>query len=57
VSAVHQDGASIPCVANGISWTEPVMNPGVEKYIIFTANVSASISSSVTTNTANIQLP
>jgi uncharacterized repeat protein (TIGR01451 family) len=57
VSAVHQDGAAIPCVSNGISWTEPVMNPWVEKYIIITANVAATISSGVTTNTANIQLP
>jgi uncharacterized repeat protein (TIGR01451 family) len=57
VSATHQDGASIPCVANGISWTEPVMNPWVEKYIIITTNVSATISTNVTTNTATIQLP
>lgn len=57
VSAVHQDGAVIPCVSNGISYTEATMNPWVEKYIIITATVSSTISTGVTTNTANIQLP
>ncbi len=57
VSALHQDGAAIPCVSNGISYTEATMNPWVEKYIIITATVSSTISTGVTTNTANIQLP
>jgi uncharacterized repeat protein (TIGR01451 family) len=57
VSAVHQDGAAIPCVSNGISYTEATMNPWVEKYIIITATITSTISTGVTTNTANIQLP
>lgn len=57
VSATHQDGAVIPCVNNGISYTEPVMNPWVEKYIIITAKVETSLPTGVITNTATIQLP
>ena len=57
VSALHQDGANIPCVSNGISYTEASMNPWVEKYIIITATVSSTIQSGITTNTANIQIP
>jgi uncharacterized repeat protein (TIGR01451 family) len=57
ISAIHQDGVIIPCVNNGISYTEPVMNPWVEKFIILTVTVNSALPSGVTTNTANIQLP
>lgn len=56
-SAMHQDGATIPCNANAISYTETVMNPGVEKYIIITAVATSALPTGVTTNIGNIQLP